>query len=252
MPLVIFDLDGTLLQTTGVDDACFIEAMDAALGIRGFETDWSRYAHATDTGLTHEIVRRHHGRAALEQEVRAVHDAFIALLSRQAAERPDRFARVPGVEPMLARVRAMRGAGWGFGLATGAWRASALTKLRAAGLALDDFAGAYADDDPSRRRIILTAAARAMNLEPPAADGPAESAVLDAARRRWGGVVYVGDGVWDAQTSRGLGIGFVGVRTRGDFDRLRSAGATALVRGYEDLPALLTLIESQAERPTWA
>jgi len=64
-------------------------------------------------------------------------------------------------------------------------------------------------------------------------------------------VVYVGDGVWDARTSRELGIGFVGVRVRGDFENLKAEGATALIRDYSDVAGAIGLMESQAGRPTW-
>ncbi|MBL8990469.1 MAG: haloacid dehalogenase-like hydrolase, partial [Phycisphaerae bacterium] len=142
MPLVVFDLDGTLLQTTGVDDACFVRAMDDALGIRGFVTDWSDYAHATDTGLVAEIVRRSLGRDAGADDLHAVHESFTTLLRGQAVERPDRFTPVPGAGAMLERVRTLRGSGWSAGLATGAWRASAAIKVAAARLDVADLPAA--------------------------------------------------------------------------------------------------------------
>ena len=51
MRLAVFDLDGTLTRTTGVDDECFVRAMSEELGVGGFCTDWAEYPHSTDQGL---------------------------------------------------------------------------------------------------------------------------------------------------------------------------------------------------------
>jgi hypothetical protein len=43
MNLVIFDVDGTLIQSTGVDDACFARAVEVAWGIPNISTQWDDY-----------------------------------------------------------------------------------------------------------------------------------------------------------------------------------------------------------------
>jgi hypothetical protein len=53
--------------------------------------------------------------------------------------------------------------------------------------------------------------------------------------------------VWDARTSRELGIGFVGVRVEGDFERLRAEGATRVLRDYEDLDAAVAMIQREVD-----
>ena len=46
--LVIFDVDGTLTRTNGLDEACFVRAIETEFGIMGISTDWSRYNRSTD------------------------------------------------------------------------------------------------------------------------------------------------------------------------------------------------------------
>lgn len=244
---MVFDLDGTLTHTTGVDDACFLEALRQALGIERVDSDWSKYPHATDSGLTREVIRMHLAREATEDDLRSVHDRFVSLLHEQAAAAPRRFAQVPGAAGMVEAVRSRPG--WSMALATGAWRASAMLKLRTAGLDLGGAPGAYADDDQCRKRIVITAVSRALGHSPPPAG--AEQQTVALARARFGGIAYVGDGVWDARASRDLGIGFVGVRVEGDFERLSAEGAWSLIRGYADPGAALAAMESQARSPAW-
>jgi phosphoglycolate phosphatase-like HAD superfamily hydrolase len=233
MPLVIFDIDGTLTETTGLDDSAFVAAAAAALGIdpRGIDTDWSHYPHATDGSLLEEIARRATGQPpTAEQTARARAEFFGALRAAAAA---GAIRPVAGARELLAALDAR---GWRTALATGAWRESAVVKLKAAGLWNPGRAFAHADDAHSRAEITRAAAARAggwgLEDEP---TGP--------------GTVYVGDGVWDAETSLGLGLGFVGVRVRGDDARLRAAGATVVARDYVETEAMLALLASGARVP---
>ena len=64
MDLVIFDVDGTLVDSVGVDDRCFVQAFDDALGIRVAQTNWLEYQYQTDSGLAREIFCQHLGRRA--------------------------------------------------------------------------------------------------------------------------------------------------------------------------------------------
>ena len=47
-PLVVFDLDGTLCDTVGVDAECFVQACAEWLGDRARQLDWARAPQITD------------------------------------------------------------------------------------------------------------------------------------------------------------------------------------------------------------
>lgn len=234
MNLVLFDLDGTLTDTTGVDDACFVQAMREVLGVRGFPTDWSKYAEATDEGLTDEICRRAPsdgglGRSPTEEEVCRIRARFIELLARSAAEEPGRFRAVAGAPDLVSRI----GEEEAVGIATGAWRESAMIKLRAAGLAgLAGIPAAFADRGLAERaRIVSAAAARA---------------AARAGVRAFDATVYVGDGPWDVRAARGLGMGFVGVGTGQKRERLLAAGAPVVLPDFADLDEAVAVISRAA------
>lgn len=241
MPLIVFDIDGTLTDTTGVDDECFTRALHDVLSITGFDGDWAAYPHATDTGLARAITRERLGRDLDHGALHELRTHFVALLHQEALHRPDRFARVPGAAELLAHLQATPGTH--AALATGAWSGSARVKLDAARLPVHALPIATSDDHEDRQVIIRTAIARALR------EAPSES-TLDRARARFGDLVYVGDGVWDARAARALGMGFVGVRVRGDTARLQAQGARLLCRGFADLPATLALL-ADAPRGAW-
>lgn len=63
MRVVIFDIDGTLTQTNGVDAECFTAAVQTVLGLPAIDTDWDSYSHVSDRGIIEEISLRHRGTA---------------------------------------------------------------------------------------------------------------------------------------------------------------------------------------------
>ncbi|MFQ5351379.1 MAG: HAD family hydrolase, partial [Thermoanaerobaculia bacterium] len=79
MYLAIFDLDGTLADTLGVDHRCFIEAFRLEHGIRFAAADWATYRHTTDSGITPEVLERHLARPPTEVEVAGHKRRFIEL-----------------------------------------------------------------------------------------------------------------------------------------------------------------------------
>lgn len=249
MPLIVFDVDGTLTQTTGVDDECFVRAIRKVLGVDGFSTDWAEYPHATDSGLTNGISLRTRGLPATAAEHAAMHREFIGLLNQTLAAHPERFMAVPGAAELLRRIAGEPG--WSAALATGAWKASAELKLGAARIGIDGLPFATADDAESRHDIARAAIVRAMGN---GATVPPHPRLIDEAHERFGGVVYVGDGVWDARTSRDLGLGFVGVRVRGDEGGLRDAGARRVVRDFADADRIWAHLRDAAtqEGRRWA
>lgn len=181
---VIFDVDGTLIQSVAVDAALYDRAFRETFAVALPTTDWSAYRDATDAGIFAEAVERLRlpdGRAAEMQR------RFVALLASVATIEP-----VAGARSILGALQAR---GISVAVATGGWRAAALQKLRAAEIDLGAVPLVGSDESPRRREII----ARAIELL--GGDGD---------------VFYVGDGAWDLQASRALGIGFIGVDANGD------------------------------------
>jgi len=217
MNLVLFDIDGTLISSVELDDRCFVRALADVLGIDNVSSDWSRYKNATDSGLAQEIVRRCFGRQ---------------LLRRVTGQSRTAVRETPGASHLLAVLR--RDTEWRPAIASGSWRETAQIKLEAAGLDVTDLPGAFASDSPDRREILHLAVARAGDRY---------------AVRRFGKVVYVGDGVWDAEAARAEGIAFVGMGG-GRAEALRKAGVTSILDDFVRLDAVFrSLHEARVPPP---
>jgi phosphoglycolate phosphatase-like HAD superfamily hydrolase len=228
MNLVIFDIDGTLVESVRIDSDCFVRAFEEAFAIRGIDTAWERYEHATDPWITRAILRRHFRREPREAELARVRGAFLQLIARAGGH--DSFQEIPGARSALRRLSAE--AGWQSAVASGSWRETGLLKLQSAGLAWQPFVAAFGDDALTREDIIRTARRRA------------EEHHGRAARR----VAYVGDAIWDVRTCRNLGLPFVGVGRNGHAEMLRAAGAATVVADYCDFGAFRRALET-AEVP---
>ena len=207
MRLVIFDIDGTLTQTMKADVECFLRSLAEVCGFRDVDTDWSRYKHATDAGVFHEIHEARTGRPPSHFEISRFRQHFVDLLEQMSSKAP--FTAVKVASLLLSRLADSQQ--HRVALATGAWRDAARLKMALAGLCYDDYPTASSDDALDRDSIIRLSIER-------------------AAERygRPGSTVFVGDGVWDARACRRVGIPFIGVATDGRAERLSAKGAVCV------------------------
>ena len=218
MHLILFDIDGTVLDSVQADDACFIQTFQELHGIDLSGTDWSDFTHVTDVGLTAEIFERWTQRAPSAAELSAIKTRFYSLLRARASE----FKEVPHARAFIEQLAGDPNCVVGF--ATGGWRETATLKCEAIGLPVNDSVFKSSDDHFDRRQIVQLA--------------------IDEAQERYGALgssTYFGDGVWDWETAQHLGIHFVGVDVHGN-GKLRRAGAKRIVRDYADAQRLLAWI----------
>lgn len=187
--LLMFDIDGTLTATNGVDTECYVQAMSEYLGV-AIDSDWSGYQHVTDSGIAGELFKLH-GRPM--EQVRLVQRRFFELIEQALRSRPESCVPITGAAEFLKHVQ--RSADWLVGLATGGWGESARAKLRQAGIDFQGISFASADDAEARIDIMKSCLERA--------EAECERDVT--------GVIYVGDGAWDARAARELGWPFIGI-----------------------------------------
>lgn len=57
---VIFDIDGTLVESSGFEDDVYISAIGDVLGDVCIRKEWSTYRHVTDTGVLRQIMEMLH------------------------------------------------------------------------------------------------------------------------------------------------------------------------------------------------
>jgi FMN phosphatase YigB (HAD superfamily) len=188
--LVMFDIDGTLVDSVEFDGQFFAEAIRDVLGVV-VDRDWSTYPHVTDGGLLEEVMRRHG--VADPDGVRhaAVKRRFVERVREYVLGEPDAVREVPGAAALLRTLRDR--ADCRVAIATGGWRDTALLKLAAAGFDLDGSAMATSCDAHSRVDIMRIAEQRA-------------TVGLIPTRR-----TYFGDGAWDQRACAELGWRFVAI-----------------------------------------
>jgi len=219
MRLVIFDIDGTLTQTMKADKECFVRSLVEVCGFNDVDTDWSRYKHATDSGLFHEIYESRAGRPPSPNEILRFRQHFLGLLAQVSSETA--FAVVAGAPLLLSRLA--DSPEHRVALATGAWRDSARLKMTSAGLCYDDYPAASSDDALDRESIIRLS--------------------MQRAAERYGRIastIYVGDGVWDARACRSVGIPFIGIATDGRAAHLSAEGAVYVFPDFSDTDLFLS------------
>lgn len=216
MPVAVFDIDGTLTDTYEVDVECYEAAVLAELGLE-IPSDWPTFDEVTDAAILATACHRL-GRPIPDQEVQSrIAHRVAELLEAAYAEGPDRFRAIPGAVGIF---QTLTEAGWTVAMATGAWRPSALVKLRAAGVPFEGTPLASSSDHPSRAGIIR----HAVNSLPSGCEGP---------------FVYIGDGVWDGRASLSLGYAFVGVASGSKAEQLKDVGASAVVPDFSDAALFL-------------
>lgn len=190
MHAMIFDIDGTLLDSFEDDAILYVEAIKHVMGAVRIREAWEHYPRVSDTGILADICMDN---ALTYQESLSdsIRDVFIdRLKARMEVQGP--YREVSGALEYVGRLRSRPDVQIAY--ATGGWRASAELKLRSAGFPLHDVPLASANDHPDRQQIMRHALAQL--------GGPFES------------ITYFGDGVWDRQATKALGWEFVAVGPR--------------------------------------
>lgn len=187
---VIFDIDGTLLDSSADDEVLYKRAIEDVFGEVRFRAELADYEHVTDEGILLEVLADN-GIAADTAAIDAVKSRFVQSLDAfVAAQGP--FAEIPGAQRFIARLG--RSGEHAVAIATGSWRRSAELKLGAAGFAIEEVPLA-SSDDAVRRTDIMRHALHCLSLK----------AAPDAT---WRTITYYGDGVWDRAACAELGWTF--------------------------------------------
>jgi phosphoglycolate phosphatase-like HAD superfamily hydrolase len=218
-PVVLFDLDGTVLTFEGPPPGPGRTALDRAMrDLYSMEdaTKGIRVAGGTDRALARSMIERLG--AADDQAIERVIAAYVEHLRLVLETR--RYRPVGDVTGVVAT---LRGRGAGVGLATGNVRAGALLKLTSAGLAsaFDLTMGGFGCDAEPRAEIVRIAAERCR-----AKLGRGASDIR---------LVVVGDTEHDVRAARAVGARAIGVAmSEAAGVELAAAGADAIVRSCGD------------------
>ena len=231
MKLVIFDIDGTLTQTSRVDEICFTRAFADTHGVKIIADHWISCPHVSDSGVTQHLFQHHFARDPHDHESNAIKKRLVDLLEEHYRMDRSYFAEIPRAAETFNQLVESRG--WVKALATGCWRPSAEMKLRAASVNYQGVPGGFAEDGVARESIVGAAISRSR-----------ASYRLEGFDR----IVSIGDGVWDVRTAARLGLAFVGVASGERAEMLREAGARHIIPSFEDVDRFFECLEN-AEAP---
>ena len=229
--LVLFDIDGTLVDCGKAAGKCFSAAFKEAFGVPCPIFAAEEVSGLTDAAILIEVVRRLNLKPDDFERRRAfAFERYACNLAEELKLQPAR--EIPGAGRAVQTVRVM--AECAVGLLTGSTHATARIKLESAGIDFAQFVcGAYSEDGESRESL------------PPAARG--RFAKLFG--RDPGSVVLVGDTPRDVQAALATGCAFIGVTT-GPYSRdaLAKAGARVILNDLTDLRSLCEAIATAGKR----
>jgi phosphoglycolate phosphatase-like HAD superfamily hydrolase len=190
MHLVMFDIDGTLVDSAGFDSALYIEAVQHVLKVE-IDSDWNTYEHVSDSGILAEVARRARRDGELEELTARVQQHFFGLVRGHLQHCPGTVREIVGAKRLVERLLELPNVR--VGVATGGWEPSALLKLAHVGIGVERLGFASSSDARARTDIMRLAAERAMQ------------------GRAFTRATYFGDGAWDRRASEALGYDFIAV-----------------------------------------
>ncbi len=189
MNAIIFDIDGTLVDSMKFDSNLYIIAVKEAIPGVLIHDDWGKYANVTDAGILNQVISENNISNAIEITSR-VRTRFGELIKDRLESNP--------CKPVLGAIEAVdelcKNKNYAIGFATGGWRHTALMKLQSAGFTIDKTT-LFSSDDHHERAGIMNCCKN--SISPNSAD-----------------VVYIGDAEWDVKAAVKLKWGFIGIGQR--------------------------------------
>lgn len=148
--LLLFDIDGTLLDTGGAGGASLLDAVEDIFSVRRESLPPLNLAGATDGGVIRELFTQL-GHPMEAAAVRRYLDIYLGHLERRLAHADFPGVLLPGVEALLQTLVADGRAD--LGLLTGNVRRGAQMKLQRFGLHPHFIEGAFGDDAEDRNLL---------------------------------------------------------------------------------------------------
>ncbi len=228
MKLVLFDIDGTILLTSGAGKRAVHRALTEVFGAPGRIEH--RFDGKTDPQIVRELMRMEgHADDHIDARMSRLFDRYVDYLHEELGHPSTDVRLMPGVADLLDTLEARSDVV--LGLVTGNLAAGAAAKLRAGGIDPRRFrVGAYGSDHELRGRIACRGASGARETS-------------SGVRVDGHDLVVIGDTPADVDCGRAIGALTIGVGT-GYYtaDALREHGADEAFDDLADTAAVLRAI----------
>lgn len=212
--LVLFDIDGTLLYSNGADSSSFTQSYEECYNVHFPKIDFSDYPHVSDHTIFRTIIQKDFGRVPDQKEIDAFQDHYVNMLVEKRKAAPHHYMEVPGAKKAMEDL--MADSNYVVGIATGGWKRPAAIKLKHLGFDTTTLFDSYADNKETREEILSDAINQA-------------KAVHGSQIER---MVYIGDAQWDVRTTKNMGLNFIGIRLKGDIEKLTNLGADYVLQNF--------------------
>ncbi|WP_298513350.1 HAD family hydrolase [uncultured Kordia sp.] len=198
--LLVFDIDGTLLDSENVHQTGFINALHA-VGVEFVNTDWENYTHLTDSFIAKENYETDVNRGFSNQLLQKFEAAFLDEI------KDCQVTEIAGANSFLQYI--IKETNYAVCFATGSMLLPAKLKLERAGIEYDQALLEASNNYFTREEIVNAAIAKAKTY----------FKVTNFKR-----IISLGDGIWDVKTANNLGIEFVGIGSHNK-EKLQQLGA---------------------------
>ena len=210
MHLIMFDIDGTLVDTVDFEDKCYSKAVTEVIS-HSIDTDWSHYANATDSGILDEIIVANNLNVEKNSIFRDVKQLFISYIQKHIQEKG--VNEIVGATSFMQLLKKRTDVT--LAIATGGWEETAKIKLESAGIDYSNIAFASGSDCKSRKGIMKIAEERC----------PTNNFISKS---------YFGDAEWDKKASHDLNYNFILVGNR--------LNNSKQIDNYESVDEILSLV----------
>ena len=187
MKAIVFDVDGTLIESMSIDSDLYFSSILAVLGPVEFRENLIDYDHVTDSGIIAQLLADND--LAMESSMmNLIREQFVARLSAHI-DSVGPFPTIHGATQYVDNLRHSKE--HKVAIATGGWRSSALLKLKTSGIDVNGIPVASCDDSESRTEIMRVGLAKLGD--------------------EFESVTYFGDAEWDRRACQTLGWDFIPV-----------------------------------------
>lgn len=187
---VMFDIDGTLIDSFAFDEQCYMDAVHQVLGVR-LHNNWSTYPHVTDSGILNQHLMVN-DITDYNGEIHAkIKTHFLKNLASSLSNAPAK--QIAGASDFISLLSQRQDVS--LSIATGGLLESAMMKLQSAGIDVTGIPLASSNDHFSRTQIMRIALNKA-NVTPNEK------------------LTYFGDASWDKRACQQLSFNFILVGNR--------------------------------------
>lgn len=184
MKAIIFDIDGTLVDSCDVDSDLYAEAIQCVLNSPKIRKNWGDYRHVTDSGILLEVLKDN-GVAHSDDLIQRVKQRFVGQLSAHF-KRCGPFSEISGARWFIDSC--LKSDDVAVAYATEGWQESAEMKLTTAGFPVANIPLASSNEHNERTAIMQHA--------------------LSMLGCEFDRVIYCGDAQWDKEATAELGWHF--------------------------------------------